>query len=277
VHRALRCWCVIVNDFFSLVASEFHARSQQLRQFVRSHGPSIGTANEELLRDFFQSYLPNWVSVGHGFVLSPDGTASKQSDMLIYRSSLYAPLFTIRDFVVVPPESAISVTEVKTRVTKATFHEALDNLIAAKQVQPNVRTSVFIYSPPKKLDTVKSYLEDYDFSNVSADHFPEFIYGLNGFALECANVKKDNQIGRGYLDFTPATQTARKDFVFEKFFYDTYRYVEQCINRDLKEGINNVWEFKDDGVKIHGRLKYAEPRGANIEVVHVPVWRDDEQ
>lgn len=89
-----------MDDFFTLVAREFVARSNQIRQVVKSHGPSIGAGHEVLLRSFMRDYLPGWVTVGHGFIRNHDGTISNQNDILLYNSIYYAPLYRIDDFVI---------------------------------------------------------------------------------------------------------------------------------------------------------------------------------
>lgn len=256
-----------MSDYFTLVADEFHARSRQLREFVSTHGPSIGTANEVLIRDFLQTALPKWVSVGHGFVLTSTEQASRETDILVYRSLLYAPLFGIRDFVVVPPESVVAAIEVKTRVSQASFHDALWNLISMKRITPDCITSLFIYNPPS-LACVERYLKAFDFSDVASEHFPDFIYGLSRFAFEAANiVEADKREGRGYVDFTPKNQTGRKDFIFEKFFYDLYRRIEVTINQDLKNGIDNVWRVSEGVMASAGRLKYSGPSDPALRLV----------
>jgi hypothetical protein len=72
--------------------------------------------------------------------------------------------------------------------------------------------------------------------------------------------KEDERRGIGFYDFTPSAQTGKKDYIFECFFYDLYRRLENSINEDLSEGINNVWEISDTSTVKHGRLKYATPR-----------------
>ena len=147
------------------------------------------------------------------------------------------------------------------------MHDALTNLISAKQLRPQATTSLFIYNAPM-LRTIESYLQSFDFSQVEARHFPDHIYGLSKFCLRSMNVtNKDNRRGVGFLDFTPSTQTGKKDCIFEQFFYDLYSRLEISINQDLKAGINNVWEIKENSVTIHSRLKYATPRDTTVKLV----------
>jgi hypothetical protein len=262
-----------MNDYFSLVTTEFYARSRQLRQFIPNHGLSIGTANEVILRDFLQQYLPGWVSVGHGFILDPSGHASKECDILIYRSMLYAPLFRVKDFIVLQPEAVMSVIEVKTSVTKKAFHSALENLIAAKEINPKIITTLFIFAPPR-LETIAKYLEDFNFQGVLAKHIPDYIYGLSTFALQSYNcINIDNKKGIGFLDFTPRNQEEGKDAIFEKFYYDLYTKIEIYLNQDLKSGINNIIQLKTDedskdNCVMHGRLKYMGMKPADMKLIH---------
>src|SRR5688572_18331257 len=132
-----------MNDYFNLIATEFAAQSRQIKQFVKSHGPSIGTVHEILIRSFLKKYLPRWVSAGHGFVISPEGTLSKQCDILIYNSTYYSPLYQIEDFLVLPPESVIAVIEVKTVLTKKMLNDAIENLASIKILNSDIDTSLF--------------------------------------------------------------------------------------------------------------------------------------
>jgi hypothetical protein len=107
-----------MDDFFTFVAMEFHARSLQIRQLLKVHGPSIGTGHEVLLRAFLRDYLPKMFSVGHGFVRKADGEISAQCDLLIYNSTQYAPLYVIDDSLYFSVAAAI---EIKSSVTRDAF------------------------------------------------------------------------------------------------------------------------------------------------------------
>ena len=123
-----------MDDFFSSVAGEFKARSAQIRELVKTHGPSIGAGHEVLLRSFLRDYLPRWVSVGHGFVKDHEGTISGQTDILLYNSMYYAPLYRIDDFVIIPPESVVGCIEVKTNVKEEDFIKAMDRMSLIKRI-----------------------------------------------------------------------------------------------------------------------------------------------
>jgi len=135
-----------MEQYFSLVSKEFELRIKQLRQFIKHHNPSIGSFNEEILRKFLRDFLPKWVSIGQGFVLDKEGKISNQIDILIYNSNFYAPLYSINDFVVLPPEAVLVAIEVKTRLNIRIFHEIFPKNQIIKKINPSIETMIFIYN-----------------------------------------------------------------------------------------------------------------------------------
>ncbi len=255
-----------MNDYFNLIATEFAAQSAQIKQFVKSHGPSIGAAHEILLRSFLKKYLPKWVSVGHGFIIDKGNSLSKECDVLIYNSLYYSPLYQIEDFLVLAPESVIAVIEVKSGLNKKMLHDSICNLGAVKTINPDIDVSLFVYRPPS-LNTIFEYIQSYDFSEMKEECIPDRIYGMSKYALERVTFydsKGEKPAAIGYL--TKGSYAKPKvGFVFESFYYDLYVRVEAAINDGIKSGINYNWIAKIDEennppVITHGRSRYATPK-----------------
>jgi len=94
-----------VKKYFEYVNFELLNKFCQVKQLIKKHNPTIETLTEEILRAFLKNYLPRRVSIEQGFILSKDGEMSRQCNILIYDSNLFAPFYRINDIVIVPSES----------------------------------------------------------------------------------------------------------------------------------------------------------------------------
>jgi len=121
--------------FHASFADEILAKRDRLRSLIGgAHWPSDGAYKEGLLRDAVKRVVPSGLEVAHGFLLKPDRTGtnpSGQLDLLIYDGSRRAPEFKDGDFACVVAGSARGVGEIKTRWTKKTLEEAVDQLADA--------------------------------------------------------------------------------------------------------------------------------------------------
>lgn len=273
-----------MDDFFTLVTKEFTARSAQIRQLVKAHGPSIGAGHEVLLKRFLRDYLPDWIDVAHGFVRNHEGEVSGQTDVLLYNSLYYAPLYKIDDFVIVQPESVVGCIEVKTTVTKKDFLQAMGRLVALKRLVPDTWIGMFVFHPPS-LKVVKRYLDKLKFEQVPDDDIPDFVCGLSKYYLQKENVdvyghadaggdNPDTQ-GIAYVNHVYSTRQHGQDYTFEVFFQNIYRRVETRINKDIKEGIDNVWygelgsEDEPGILRPHGRLRFSNVAMESAELLSI--------
>jgi hypothetical protein len=248
-----------MDQYFSLVSKEFELRTKQIRQFIKKHNPSIGAFNEEILRGFLRDFLPKWVSVSQGFVLDKNGEISNQIDILIYNSTLYAPLYSVGDLVVLPAESVIIAIEVKTKINKKIFQDILPKNKKLKSINSEIESQIFIYNPPSANKTI-DYLNQFDFFGYKEEELPDKIYGLSKFCISKSNIKTEKSEGVGYMVENYKSKTTSQDAIFEAFYYNVYRVVEMKINQALKNGINNVFIINGDDVEIKGRLGYSNTK-----------------
>jgi hypothetical protein len=253
-----------MERYFELVSQEFELRTRQIREFIKKHNPSIGAFNEEILRKFLREFLPKWVSVGQGFIIDKAGRSSTQLDIIIYNSLFYAPLYSVNDLVVLPPEAVIIAIEVKTRINKNVFHESIAKNKILKQINPEIESQIFIYNPPSAKIMIR-YLKEFDFSEYADIELIDKIYGLSKFCLSKENIVSKDQEGVGYINEIYKSRKTGNDAVFEAFYYNIYRVVEQKINKALKNGINNIWIIKDNSIEIKGRLGYSHAGISDFE------------
>lgn len=78
------------------------------------------------MRTILRRHLPSTVNVGRGFVITPNGS-SKQIDLLIYDNSKPI-LYRDGDLVIITPDAAIGIIEVKTSISSSNLKEYLKKL-----------------------------------------------------------------------------------------------------------------------------------------------------
>lgn len=113
-------------NYYSSIGESFNYKVNQLSYLIgQNHFASVGSYKENLLRNEILKFLPSGYSIGTGFIAFPkyqeiekgkvvlSTEPSKQLDIIIYDSRISAPIFKDNDFVVIPPECAVAVIEVK--------------------------------------------------------------------------------------------------------------------------------------------------------------------
>jgi hypothetical protein len=78
-------------------------------------------------------------------MLAPNGVASRQLDIIIFDQLESAPLYRDGDIVIVSPDSAYIVIEVKSDLDSASLADAFANIQSVKSLNANVRGLVFGY------------------------------------------------------------------------------------------------------------------------------------
>ncbi len=119
-----------LSKYYSTVSEKFLHEYKQFN-YLLTHTPTIGDGREEIIRGYLKDYVPKKFSVAHGFVFGK--AKDKETDIIIYDSNNYSPLFKKNDLVIVPPESVSVIIEIKSRLNKNELKKALSNLIKTKQ------------------------------------------------------------------------------------------------------------------------------------------------
>lgn len=250
-----------MNHYFDLIVKEFYTKIEQSKLFITNHNPSIGYFNESILRGFLQDNLPNWVSVGQGFIMAPSGEISNQIDIIIYDSTFYSPLYKVYDLIVVPSESVISVIEVKTSINKKQLHEVIEKNFLTKSICPDISSRLFIYNPPTFKTTLRN-LENFryeDFENLGKTHLIDSIHGLSKFCITKINATENKFEGVAYSGGKPVyKEDTTKEAVFENFFGSLYYEIERKINSALEDGIDcsSILNLDEKKYTPKGREQY---------------------
>ena len=97
-------------------ANELNAQFRTLNQFVK-HAGEIGRVHEAFLRGILKRFLPSNISIGSGFIASPNWT-SRQQDIIIYENQPPV-LLKSGDCMVIDHESVVGTIEVKTKIANS--------------------------------------------------------------------------------------------------------------------------------------------------------------
>lgn len=149
-------------QYCSGIAGEFEAKLDRIRDFVPDHKLTSGTANEMILRDFLSHLSAGRYKVGQGFICAPTAldSVSKQCDILVYDHHNYPLVHSEGEVVLVFPQAAKMVIEVKTRLNKGALQKALENIRAAKQLNHTINGIVFSFKSLRQ-QTVINHLQQY--------------------------------------------------------------------------------------------------------------------
>ncbi|WP_400263111.1 DUF6602 domain-containing protein [Sphingobacterium sp. SG20118] len=228
------------NEFYRLKTEELLNELSQVKTFIKKHNPTIGTLTEEILRKFLLTYLPKGVSVEQGFVVDNAGVLSKQIDIIIYDSQLFAPFYRINNIVIVPNNSVIAIIEVKTTVkSKTAFHDIIKYFNSiSKQLHSNTSKYLFIYNSADVsrlgdyFHSFKHSTEYQKFDHDTFQHLPDVIAGIDSSYL----LKKDYVV-----------------FERDKMGYTSYNYLD---NTDKDISSLELF-YKDINSKVHNYLSQA--------------------
>lgn len=118
------------EQYFRSLSLEFESLKDRVRSFIDdAHWLTDGEWKESVLRTILRRNLPNSISVGRGFILTPN-RVSKQIDVLIYDQTKPIP-FREGDNAFVTPDTAKIVVEVKSKVSnrniRTIFQKLADN------------------------------------------------------------------------------------------------------------------------------------------------------
>jgi len=107
-----------LDKFFLSTNRELSATVNRLDKLIgKNHWLSVGTYKEALLKNMLKRVIPKKYSVNSGFIMGADQNGeiirSAQTDILIWDSHNYSPLFCADDFVIIPPEACKIMIEVK--------------------------------------------------------------------------------------------------------------------------------------------------------------------
>lgn len=125
LHKAKRFKGVFADDSVDLY---FNSKNKTF------HAAEFGRYRENLTADFLKSFIPGYISVSTGFIVSQKNRVSTQCDIVLYDKDL-TPLIQddkLNQFF--PADCIKGIGEVKSNLTKTLLKEALVKLAEVKKV-----------------------------------------------------------------------------------------------------------------------------------------------
>jgi hypothetical protein len=192
---------MVDSAFYFGLALELIGKLRRLSSFTK-HSGAIGAHHEEIVREALRPLLSRRFSLKTGFVFAADGVVSSQGDIIIVDEDDPSPyFFQMGDLVVVHPRAVACVIEVKTTLSKETFHLALRNLRSFCDVgtaaKPPVRfqRAIFAFeSAGFTGDTLHDWCVTADATDEPLS-YPQIIHVLRGGTLHLEHIKPANTFG----------------------------------------------------------------------------------
>ena len=99
------------------------------------HNALKGSEAEELVRRFLREHIPKRFDVASGFVMDPEDTVSRQTDVLVY-DAFNCPVYRASENAgIFPSDNVAAVVEVKIRLTRERLREAFQNIAETKSLK----------------------------------------------------------------------------------------------------------------------------------------------
>ncbi len=145
------------------------------------HPGEFGIYRENVVKDFLKSCIPERLNIGQGFIISKNDDVSQQCDIVIYDARETPLLETIDKQRFFPVETVVAIGEIKSKLTKHQFKEAINKLSKVKKIKENIKNPVIIKKDNKnKYDPVSDPYDqlftflicqkfDFDFNNIIND------------------------------------------------------------------------------------------------------------
>lgn len=119
----------VFRSAFSATSTEIFYDAQRERLF---HAGEYGMYRESIVREFLKFIIPQSIDISTGFVISTMGDTSTQCDIIAFDSRM-TPLYQGGDRQrFFPLESIYCVGEVKSKLSRSAFAQALNKLAAVK-------------------------------------------------------------------------------------------------------------------------------------------------
>ena len=138
------------------------------RNLFVNHKPSIGYSGEHLLRQALRHILHKTYSICQGFVMN-NGKISRQCDVIIYNKNKSAISKAFGELKVVNSEFVVAVVEVKSSISKETFHSTLRAFELLEELRVT-NCFLFIYGKLTQ-KSLQKWLEEYKYPCVISDKY----------------------------------------------------------------------------------------------------------
>jgi len=108
------------------------------------HPGEFGMYREKIIREFLAPFLPTRLAIGSGFIITATNRISTQCDIIIYDKE-HTPVIENGEQRFFPVECVVGVIEVKSKLTKSKFKEALIKLASIKELRNDIANNRYIF------------------------------------------------------------------------------------------------------------------------------------
>ena len=108
------------------------------------HPGEFGTYREKIIKSLLQPFLPSRLDIGSGFIITAKDNISTRCDIVIYDKA-NTPVIETEEQRFFPIECVVGVIEVKSKLTKYTFKEALRKLAKIKELKNDIVKCPYIF------------------------------------------------------------------------------------------------------------------------------------
>jgi hypothetical protein len=236
------------------LTQEFLARIRRVSLFLR-HPFLEGAAHENILREFLRSYLPEPLGVSRGAIWDArQQVSSGECDILIYDRQ-FPVAFRETDFVVVLPEAALAVIEVKT-VLPQSGKEWQGVIAKVRQVQKassrrnegKLATFLFAFTARKQLLEGTSFLLGRALAPIVSKDLPMVTCVLGRSALLNKAYLSSNLEGQdrvGLFLYKTKQDTPKGEYIAPEPFIVFFALLLREIERGNLQGVMRLGQSID--------------------------------
>jgi hypothetical protein len=241
------------NEFYRLKSQELLNQLSQVRTFIKKHNPTIGILTEEVVRQFLSTFLPKGVNVEQGFIVNENGDLSKQIDIIIYDSHIYAPMYRVNDIIVIEQAAVIAIIEVKTTVkSSSAFHDVIkyfSTVGRSLDILPKTYLFILNSAPVHRLNEFfHSFKHPGEYQLFDHDTFqflPDAIAGIDSSYFLQKSLIAFEYDRIGYMHYQYRDKTNQDISALELLYRDIYRSVALYISEKYKS-IHVPLDIKND-------------------------------
>ncbi len=141
-----------LSDYINLSRDVFVDKEGKL-----IHPGEFGTYRENIIKNFIEPFLPDRLAIGTGFIISSKDKISSQCDLIIYDKS-NTPVIENEEQRFFPIECVAGVIEVKSRLSKTQFKDALIKLTNIKKIRFDISSPAYLH---RKMDNKLPFNPEY--------------------------------------------------------------------------------------------------------------------
>ncbi len=129
-------------------------QSRQSLHSLVSHRGELGRITEEIIKVTLERLLPKRFSIGTGIIINSAGTASAQTDIVVYDEFFNRPLLSEYGVQVFPVECVYATIEVKSVLNSSGLRKCIDDIMLIRSIGSKKRYVVetvpeVIKTPPR--------------------------------------------------------------------------------------------------------------------------------